>query len=470
MPKSKVLIIDDEKLLRWSLQQKLAREGYETESAPTGEEALNLIRHDGYDLVLLDLRLPGMDGVQVLEEIKKLGREIAVIVLTAESAIARAVECVRLGAYNYLCKPFEFEEVRVALDKAGRELRLRRELTRMREKQQRKFGLDNILGPSSAMKAVRELLAKIAGSDATTVLIEGDNGTGKELAARAIHFGSARAEHPFMDINCSALPENLFESELFGHERGAFTDAKTTKKGLLELADGGTLLLDEIGEMKPAMQAKLLRVLETMQFRRVGGTQDIAVDVRVVALTNKDLKQAVARAEFRQDLYYRLKVISVRMPSLKERPEDIPALAGHFLQRFAGELNKPPKALSPQAIEILCRYDWPGNVRELRNVMERLVILEADAVIEPRHLPPEIRAGLKRPDRWTIELPPTGVKLADVERELVLQAIERANGNQTHAAQLLGIERDALRRRLIKYGFLESVDDTAASISAMETP
>ncbi len=455
MARTKVLVIDDEKLVRWSLQQKLMREGYEVETAPTGEEGVTLVREDGFDLVLLDLRLPGMDGVQVLQEIKKMERDIAVIMLTAETGLARAVECVRLGAHNYLCKPFDFDEVRVALEKAREELKLRREVTRLHRQQARRYGLDNLVGQSAQMRAAREFIAKIAESDATTVLIDGENGTGKELAARAIHFGSARAQHPFMDINCSALPDNLFESELFGHERGAFTDAKGTKKGLLEMADGGTVLLDEIGDMKPALQAKLLRVLETRTFRRVGGTQDIAVDVRVMASTNKNLEEAVARGEFRQDLFYRLKVISVRMPSLRERAEDARLLAEYFLKQFAEEFKKTPKQLSPEAAEALGRYGWPGNVRELRNAIERLVILEADGVVQPKHLPPEIRAGVKRGGKWLIELPAAGVALAEVERELVLQAMERSGGNQTRAAELLGIERDALRRRLVKYGALD---------------
>jgi DNA-binding NtrC family response regulator len=310
------------------------------------------------------------------------------------------------------------------------------------------------------MRAVRDLITKIATSEAGTVLIEGENGTGKELAARAIHFGSPRANQAFMDINCSTLPDNLIESELFGHERGAFTDAKSTKKGLFELADGGTILLDEIGDMKPAMQVKLLRVLETRQFRRVGGTQDIAVDVRVIASTNKNLAEAVARGEFRQDLFYRLKVISVKMPALRDCAEDIPCLAEHFLKSFAEEFNKPPKQLAAQTLAALKRYPWPGNVRELRNAIERLVILEAEDVVLPQHLPPEICAGVKQNGKWLVELPAGGVALEDVERQLVLQAMERAGGNQTHAAELLGIERDALRRRLIKYGYLTSVSET----------
>ena len=454
MARIKILIIDDEKLVRWSLQQKLSKEGYEVESAPTGEEGINLIREDGYDLVLLDLRLPGMDGVQVLQEIRKLEKEVAVIMLTAETAISRAVECVRLGAHNYLCKPFDFEEVRVAVEKAREDLKLRREVTRIRRAQRHKFGLENLVGESPQMRQLRELISRVAESDATTVLIEGENGTGKELAARAIHLGSARANQPFMGINCSAIPDALIESELFGHERGAFTDAKTTKKGLFELADGGTVLLDEVGDMKPALQAKLLRVLESREFQRVGGTQSISVDVRVTAATNKNLEEAVANGEFRQDLYYRLKVISLRMPSLREQAEDIPLLAEHYLGQFAEEFNKPLKMVSPEAANALQQYTWPGNVRELRNVIERLVILEHAEVVLPEHLPAELRLGTRPNSRSLIQLPPGGVALTEVERGLVCQAMERAGGNQGHAAELLGIERDALRRRLIKYGYL----------------
>ena len=461
MAKPKVLVVDDEKLVRWSLEQKLSREGYTVETAASGEEALEHVRGNDFDLVLLDIRLPGMDGVRTLREIKKLDPEIGVIMLTADTGIANAVECMRLGAHNYLCKPFEFDEVRVALEKAREDVKLRREVSRLHSQQSHTFGVENLIGDSRVMRELRALIAKIAVSDASTVLIEGENGTGKELAARAIHFGGARAEQPLMDINCSAMPETLLESELFGHERGAFTDAKAMKKGLFELADGGTVLLDEIGDMRPAMQVKLLRVLETRTFRRVGGTQDITTDIRVVALTNKDLQAAVKSGEFRQDLYYRLQVIPVRMPSLRDHREDVPALAAHFLQRFVREFKKPVKRVSAGALAALQRYDWPGNVRELRNVIERIVILEADAVIQPEHLPPEIQ-GVKGPVKpLTMELPQDGIALTSVEKELIRQAMDRAGGNQTRAAELLGIERDALRRRLVKHGFNQG--DSASS-------
>jgi DNA-binding NtrC family response regulator len=454
MPKAKVLVVDDEKLVRWSLEQKLSRDGYEVETAATGEEGLDRLRQDGHDVVLLDMRLPGMDGVRVLQEIKKLGRDIAVIVVTADTGVARAVECMRLGAHNYLCKPFEFDEVRVELEKALEEMRLRREVARLHSQQHRAFDVNNLVGDTPAMRAVRGLITKIAQSNATTIFIEGENGTGKELAARAIHFDSARTNQPLMDINCSAVPEHLFESELFGHERGAFTDAKTAKKGLLELADGGTLLLDEIADMKLSMQAKLLRVMETRQFRRVGGTKDITVDVRLISMTNKNIETAVECGEFRQDLYYRLKVISVRMPALREHPADAAQLAEHFLRRFTQEFKRPPKQLSPEAREALLHYAWPGNVRELRNTIERIVLLEADETLSPDHLPTEIRSGTRSKGRPVAELPPEGVKLEDVERELVRQAVERAGGNQTQAAELLGIERDALRRRMQKFNLM----------------
>ncbi|MEI8315018.1 MAG: sigma-54 dependent transcriptional regulator [Verrucomicrobiota bacterium] len=461
MPKSKVLVIDDERLVRWSLEQKLSREGYDVESAPTGEEGLNLLRDGGHELVLLDLRLPGIDGIQTLQEIKKIERDIGVIMLTADTGISRAVECVRLGAHNYLCKPFDFDEVRLALEKAREDLRLRREVSRIRRQQRREFGVQNLVGPSPAMRSVRDLIEKIATSNATTVLIEGENGTGKELAARAIHFSGARADQSLLDLNCSAVPETLFESELFGHERGAFTDAKAMKKGLFEMADGGTLLLDEIGDLKPTMQVKLLRVLETRKFRRVGGTQDIAVDVRVIALTNKDMTTAIQRGEFRQDLYYRLKVIAVTMPPLRERPTDIVPLAEHFLEHFAAEFKKSKKSLSPESQQAITRYPWPGNARELRNAIERVVILEADPTISCEHLPLEIRAGVPSDGPTAVTLPTDGIALETVERDLVRQAMERTSGNQTRAAELLGIERDALRRRLIKYGFREAGVETA---------
>jgi two-component system, NtrC family, response regulator AtoC len=349
------------------------------------------------------------------------------------------------------------------LEKAREDLKLRREVTRIRRQQRRKFSIDNLVGQSAQMRTLRELIGKIGESDATTVLIEGENGTGKELAAQAIHYGSARASQPFMAINCSAIPENLIESELFGHDRGAFTDAKTAKKGLFELADGGTVLLDEIGDMKPLLQAKLLRVLESREFHRIGGTQPVTVDVRVIAATNKNLEEAVANGEFRQDLYYRLKVIGLRLPALREQRDDIPVLARHYLRQFAEDYGKPAKQLTAEAEKVLQGYDWPGNVRELRNVIERLIILEHTDEIRPEHLPAELRLHINPKGKSIVQLPLDGVALADVERELIRQAMERTTGRQGQAAELLGIERDALRRRLIKYGYLTSTSEVNAA-------
>jgi len=460
MSKTKILVVDDEQLVRWSLEQKLAREGCDVITAASGEEAIERARGNGFDLILLDVRLPGMDGVQTLREIKKFDPDSAVIMLTSDTGVATAVECMRLGAQNYLCKPFVFDQVRAALEKAREEIKLRREVNRIHSQQSRDFGVKNLIGDSQSMRELHSLIHKIAASDAATVLIEGENGTGKELAARAIHYGSARADQPLMDLNCSAVPETLLETELFGHERGAFTDAKAMKKGLFELADGGTVLLDEIGDMKPVMQVKLLRVLETRSFRRVGGTQDITTNIRVVAMTNKNLQAAVKAGAFRQDLYYRLQIIPMRVPALREHPEDVPALVAHFLQRFAGEFKSHAKQVSAEALKALQRYHWPGNVRELRNVIERIVILEADAIIRLAHLPPEIRAEAAPPQQQIFELPPAGISLARLEMDVVHQAMDRARGNQTLAAKLLNLGRSSLRRRLMKHGYRFAPSET----------
>ncbi|OHE82354.1 MAG: Fis family transcriptional regulator [Verrucomicrobia bacterium GWF2_62_7] len=460
MSKTKILVVDDEQLVRWSLEQKLAREGCDVITAASGEEAIERARGNGFDLILLDVRLPGMDGVQTLREIKKFDPDSAVIMLTSDTGVATAVECMRLGAQNYLCKPFVFDQVRAALEKAREEIKLRREVNRIHSQQSHDFGVKNLIGDSQSMRELHALILKIAVSDAATVLIEGENGTGKELAARAIHYGSARADQPLMDLNCSAVPETLLETELFGHERGAFTDAKAMKKGLFELADGGTVLLDEIGDMKPVMQVKLLRVLETRSFRRVGGTQEITTDIRVVAMTNKNLQAAVKAGAFRQDLYYRLQIIPMRVPALREHPEDVPALAAHFLQRFAGESKSHAKQVSAEALKALQQYHWPGNVRELRNVIERIVILEADAVIRLAHLPPEIRAEAAPPQQQIFELPPAGISLARLEMDVVHQAMDRACGNQTLAAKLLSLGRSSLRRRLMKHGYRVAPSET----------
>jgi two-component system, NtrC family, response regulator AtoC len=451
---SQLLIVDDERLIRWSLEQTLAKAGYEVSSASTGEAALAAVREDPPDLILLDLKLPDIDGLQVLRQIRELSPHLQVLIMTAYADVGTAVEAMKLGAYDYLPKPIDFENLAVTIRNALEASQLKRKVQLLSEKHLYPYHFDRIVGTSRGIREVIGLARKVARSEATTVLIQGESGTGKDLLAKAIHYESARAEEPFMEIACTAMPETLLESELFGHERGAFTDAKTQKKGLLEVAHGGTIFLDEIGDMSGALQAKLLRVLEERSFRRVGGTKDITVDVRVIAASNRDLRQAVDSGGFRKDLYYRLQVVTITLPPLQDRREDIPLLARHFLAHFSREFKKRLPHLSTEAERLLIQYEWPGNVRELRNVVERAMILEDTGDLMPGHLPPEIgglaaSAVLPAP---TFQLPETGVVLEEVEREFVRQALELTQGNQTRAARLLGLTRDELRYRVKKFG------------------
>ncbi|MFQ5883438.1 MAG: sigma-54-dependent transcriptional regulator, partial [Candidatus Methylomirabilales bacterium] len=368
---AKILVIDDEKLIRWTLEDVLRKEGYAVISTDSGEAGLKLVEEEGPDLILLDLRLPGMNGMEVLERVKEMQPEALVIILTAHGTVESAVGAMKKGAHDYLNKPFDVDETRVIIRKALETLELKKEVVQLRREHKERFGPEDIIGVSEEIGEVLDLVKRIAQSDATTVLIEGESGTGKELVAKAIHAQSARAKKPFMTINCTALPDTLVESELFGHEKGAFTDAKFPKKGLLELADGGTVLLDEVGDMHPPTQAKLLRVMEEKSFKRLGGTRDIHVDVRIIATTNRELSQQVSEGAFREDLYYRLKVVPIFIPPLRERPEDILPLAKHFVDRYTREFRRHVTGLSPEAVVLLLRYRWPGNVRELRNAIER---------------------------------------------------------------------------------------------------
>ncbi|MHB8766927.1 MAG: sigma-54-dependent transcriptional regulator, partial [Deferrisomatales bacterium] len=375
MPNHTVLIVDDEYLIRWSLSENLKQDGVRCVTAESGEEALEAFRSESPDLVLLDIKLPGMDGIQVLERIKEIDRDVPVIMVTATSHVDTAVKAMKLGAYDYVSKPFDLTEVRTKVRHAVENTRLRREVEYLRTCQAEGRGFDRIIGNGPRMKEVIAVARKVAQSSSTTALLQGESGTGKDLLAQAIHFESARRSRPFMPINCTALPEELLESELMGHERGAFTDAKKTKKGLFELADGGTLFLDEIGDMKPGLQAKILRFLEERTFKRVGGKDDIEVDVRIVAATNKDLEQAIADRTFREDLYYRLSVVPITLPPLRERRDDIVPLGRHFLEGFNRDFKVSFTGLTPEAEALMVSYDWPGNIRELRNVIERAVIL-----------------------------------------------------------------------------------------------
>ncbi len=456
MRKYKILVVDDEHLIRWSLEQNLKKQGYEVLTAGSGEDALKIVQEESPDLILLDIQLPGINGLEVLERVKDFDDEIIVIMVTALGVLETAVQAMRMGAFDYVNKPFNLDELAIVINKALETGDLKKEVANLRSVQSHKFGVTNIIGNSRHMKNVLAMVEKIAKSDASTVLIQGESGTGKELIAKAIHYESARADKPFMAINCAAVPETLLESELMGHEKGAFTDAKVQKKGLFELADGGTIFLDEIGDMEPGMQAKLLRVLEERSFRRIGGTKDIRVDVRIISATNKDLLKAIEDGSFRNDLYYRIQVIPIYLPALRERKEDIIPLTEHFVGHFNREFGKSVKGISKMAEKFLLEYSWPGNIRELKNVIERAIILENDDTLLLEHLPQEIvaKAGGAGAGPLNFRLPADGVDIEEVERELIRQSLEVSEGNQSKAAKLLHLGIDAFRYRMKKFGFL----------------
>ena len=461
MSGEKILIIEDEKLIRMTLRERLQREGYQVSEAASGEEGLRSMDEEEADLVLLDYKLPDTNGVEVLRRIREMRKDTAVILMTAFSTVTSAVEAIKLGAYDYLDKPVDHEALLTVMGKALETTRLRREVRRHRSEQEEIYGIGNIVGRSKEIQDVLQLVQKVAGSAASTVLITGPSGTGKDLVAKAIHYASDRRDKPFMNITCTALPETLLESELFGHERGAFTDARQLKKGLLELADGGTVFLDEIGDMGLVLQAKMLRFLEEKTFRRVGGSRDLRVDVRVIAATNKNLEKAVREGAFREDLYYRLNVVPVSIPALQERLEDVPDLVQHFIVQFNREFKRNVQGVTPEAMECLIRYQWPGNIRELKNVVERVMILGEKPWLDLTDLPEELvqRTGLgeehgESAATETSSAPGNGTSLKAMEHSMVSSALERAGGNQSQAARLLGISRDALRYKMKKFGLL----------------
>lgn len=458
MEKGKILIIDDEKLLRWSVQQNLSKEGFTVLTAENGTEGMEMFAEEQPDITLLDIHLPDVSGITILENIKKDHRDGIVIMITAFGDVQTAVKTIKLGAYDFVEKPFNMEKLKILISKALETVSLRKEVSQFRSQLTKKYGFHSIIGKSEQMMKVLDIVRKVSKSDATTILLQGESGTGKDLIANVVHYESRRAEKPFMDINCTALPESLIESELFGYEKGAFTDAKNMKKGLFELADNGTIFLDEAADMRPSTQAKLLKVIENKTFKRIGGVKDITVDLRIIASTNKDLAGEVRAGNFREDLYYRLKVIPLTLPPLRERPEDIPLLAQFFIDEFNRDFKKHVKGLTKETETYFLNYPWPGNIRELRNVIERAMILENDEFILPEHLPQEFVASsakIVHAPQAPLAIPPGGLDIEQVEKELIRQALDITKWNQTKAARLLNITRDALRYRMQKFGFLQ---------------
>jgi two-component system response regulator AtoC len=452
--KERILIVDDEEDLTLGYSRCLLKVGYEVKTASSGEEAIDKLKKEIFDLVLLDIRLPRMDGMEVLSRALESDPDLVIIMITAHGSVQSAVDAMRLGAYDYLMKGFDHEELRVVVKKALDVHKLRREVSQLKLNEQRRYPDIAIFGNSPKIRSVKELIKVVARTPKTSVLIQGESGTGKELVSKAIHKLSSRADKPLIAINCSAIPENLMESELFGYEKGAFTDAKNMKKGVFELAHGGTLFLDEISSMKLTLQPKLLRVLETQSFRRIGGTPDIKIDVRIIAATNQDLKKCVDNGEFREDLYYRLKVMVINLPPLYERPEDIIPMAKMFIEQNNKEFSKNITGFSEEAEQLLLNYKWPGNVRELKNVMERAVILCQNEIVEADHLPIELRTSQPKQIK-TIIPPPSSdedLSLQDIEQKHIIETLQKFDGNKSKAARVLNISRSTLREKLKQYG------------------
>ena len=449
-----ILVVDDERTLRYALKEGLSEEGYRVETAGDLAEALAFLNREEFHLALLDQKLPDGNGLEFLREIRTRYPDMQVVMMTAFGKFENAVEATKAGCFDYIGKPFELDHMKLVIKNALSQTRLSEEVMRLRAAERRRAGSTLIVGGSSKLAKIFETIRKVATAGNSTVLLQGETGVGKELLAREIHDLGPLHDGPFVELNCSAIPETLLESELFGYEKGAFTDAKRMKKGLMELANGGTLFLDEIGEMSLATQSKLLRALEQKRFRRVQGVSDIVVETRIVAATNKDLKTLVQQEKFREDLFFRLDVIRIPVPPLRERPEDIPPLIDHFVGHWNRELGRSVKGPNDRALELLLAYRWPGNVRELRNVIERAILLESDEWILPEHLPLEI-VGAVGGQSAVLESKIKGehgiVTIAMAERMAIEKALEQAEGNKTKAAEWLGISRQTLRTKLKEY-------------------
>ncbi len=448
MKKATILLIDDDDSLRRVMEFSLTEAGHKVETASSGEEGLRLFEKSSFDAVITDITMPGMNGMEVLARVRARDDALPVIMITAYGTIENAVQAMKEGAFDYITKPFNRDELRLTLEKALRLRRLEKENVELRAEVTDRYRFESIVGSSDKIKGVLDLAGRVAGSDAT-VLITGERGTGKELLAKGIHFNSPRSVGPFVAVNCAAIPETLIESELFGHVKGAFTGAVRDKEGKFELADGGTILLDEIGDLRVDLQAKILRVLQERMVDRVGGSKPIPVDVRVIASTNRDIEQAIKEGKFREDLYDRINVVALHIPPLRERKEDIPLLAKHFLNKFS---KNAQAGMNEEALGVLVSYGWPGNVRELESVIERASVLKRGDVITPADLPDKLKKEKSGIENIILNLPDDGIALEDLERSLIIKALEKHGGNQTRAAEYLGITRPTLIYRMEKYG------------------
>ena len=457
MAQTSILVVDDEKLIRWSMKQKLESWNYQVFEAEDLKEALKKFQQETPDLLTLDIKLPDGSGIDFLKQARQIQPGVPVIMITAFGVVDLAVQALKLGAYDFIEKPIDFEKLGNSIRNALETYRLKVQLAQVSHSNKSRFSLENIVGHSKAIRDVLELIQRLAQAGATTLLVQGESGTGKDLVSRALHYLSPRRDHPFFALNCAAIPETLIETELFGYEKGAFTDAKTLKKGVFEMADGGTVFLDEISEMNLNLQSKFLRVLEDQTFRRVGGVKDISVNVQVVASTNRDLEAAVKEGKFREDLFYRLSVIPIQIPPLRERKEDIPVLVEHFIQRYNTQFRKKVGEVSPDGMKLMMSYSWPGNIRELKNAIERAMILVDKDRIDVAHLPirvadPTSTNPLPRASGTpVVRLPSEGAGLGEIEKNLLEQALHYAHGNKTKASRLLKISRDTLRYKVKKH-------------------
>ena len=461
--KPRILVVDDEESIREFLDIMLRKEGYDVTCVEDGQKAIDILKKKSFDLVISDLQMPNVTGIELLKHCRETYSDLLFMMITAFGTAESAVEAMKMGAYDYITKPFKIDEVRINIANALRSRNLEVENRVLRKELQKEYSFQNLVGNSEAMHKIFELIRKVSDSP-TNVLVTGESGTGKEMVAKAIHYNSPLKDRPFVSVNCGAIPENLVESELFGHKKGSFTGATSDKDGLFEVADGGTLFLDEIGELPLSSQVRILRAIQEKTVRRVGGTEDIKVEVRIIAATNRDLEHMVAHGTFRQDLYYRLNVINIRTPALRERRDDIPLLASHFLQKYSDRFNKAIQTISKEAMDLLKKYDFPGNVRELENIIERTVALESGATVLPESLPQFVNTptGRKMVSSDGIEITDEGIDLQKVldqlEKELLVKAIHQASGVKKRAAKLLGITFRSMRYRVEKFS-LGKVDD-----------